>query len=137
MRPLSEAKWLHYTSPVQALYYTEFLEPFFFLDHFTQILAIARRTYIAINYFFVCMCLHPISGVFGASGRGCLKSFLYDNFFWNIWSWQLTEEQSKLKWITNLKLICTATSSCKLLKAYKYMQLIIKTIWFKIMKGFF
>lgn len=126
MRPLSAAKWLHYTSPVKVFYYIEFLEPFFFLDHFTKTLAVARRTYIAINYFFVCMCLHLISGVFGASGRGCLKSFSYDNLFWNIRSWQWTEEQSKLKWITNGYVQQPHHVSC--LKHINICQLIIKAL---------
>lgn len=120
MRSLSAANLIHYTSPVQVLYYIEFPNLFFFfLEHF--ILTVERGTYIAINYFSVCMCLHPISGVFGASGKCCLKSFSYDNLYWNIWSWQWTEEQSKLKWMANIKLQWIATSWCKLFKAYKYM----------------
>lgn len=50
MRPLSAAKWIHYTSPIHVFYSIEFPKPFlFFLEHF--ILTKERGTHIAINTF--------------------------------------------------------------------------------------
>lgn len=83
---------LYITNAGFIFYYLEFPESCFFFPKmfYSNINYIERN----INFLFVCVCSHPTSGVFGAAEKGCSNTFFYDNLYWNVSSWQQTEEQN-------------------------------------------
>lgn len=122
-----------FSSWENTLYVTSGSFIFYYLA-FPEILFVPRLFYSnsnyikrSINQLFVFQ-FPPYQWLFGATGRGCLNSFLHD-IFSNIYSYiysvtftEMYQADNKLNYKILIKLKWVATFLYKLLKAYKYIE---------------